>query len=163
MKEIGFYYIDEDVNVFLHSFLSQLVYRNGKKVLLYSSSIEKLKNLDKILWKMCGQADFLCHSIYDEKNGQAKHEKILLSSKFINSNGADYLIMSNFVDRGDFMDSFEKGFYLCASLSRESVERAKKSQQKYNELGYSTVVRMRDEKACWKRVEYLELVESDKK
>jgi DNA polymerase IIIc chi subunit len=154
VREIGFYYIDESINVFLYNFLSQLVYRNGRKVLLYSTSGEKLKSLDRMLWEICGEAGFLCHSVYDAKNVEARYEKILLSGELVNSNGADYLLLSSFVDRRDFLDSFDKGFYLCANSSQESLERARESQRRYHNLGYSVVLQRREGGSQWRRIDY---------
>jgi DNA polymerase IIIc chi subunit len=142
--------VGENMNIFLHNFLDQLVYRNGKKVLLYSNSGEKLKNLDKSLWDGCDGADFLCHSIYEANNNYNKYEKILLSSEFVNFNEADYLIMSDFVDRGEFLDSFDKGFYLYSNLNGASTDKATKNWEKYREFGYNIVVYARDIDFCWK-------------
>ncbi|MDR2777843.1 MAG: DNA polymerase III subunit chi [Rickettsiales bacterium] len=153
MREIGFYSVEGNMNSFLHSFFSQLVYKNGKKVLLYSSSTEKLKDLDRILWENCGGADFLCHSIYSAKNSQGRYEKLLLSSESVNFNEADYLVMSTFIDKGEFLESFDKGFYLYAASNEESIERARSSRKRYDEFGYSTIIYVKGDDGRWKTVD----------
>lgn len=136
MTEIVFYCIDSDINKFLFSFFNQLVFKNNKKVFLYSNSADKLKKLDQILWDLCRDTDFLPHSIYNSKNESQKYERLLLSDKFLNFNSADYLLISSFLDNLDFINNFEKVFYVYTNLNKGSLENAKTSFDSYKNLNY---------------------------
>ena len=136
MTEIIFYCIDSDINKFLFNFFKQLIFMNNKKILLYSNSADKLKKLDKILWDFCENTDFLPHSIYDPKNESKKYERLLLSNELLNFNSADYLLISNFLDNFDFIDVFEKVFYVFTNANKNSVNQAKSAFDEYDKMEY---------------------------
>ena len=96
----------------------------------------KLKKLDKILWDFCENTDFLPHSIYDPKNESKKYERLLLSNELLNFNSADYLLISSFLDNLDFINNFEKVFYVYTNLNKGSLENAKTSFDSYKNLNY---------------------------
>ncbi|MDR2077546.1 MAG: DNA polymerase III subunit chi [Rickettsiales bacterium] len=150
MTEINFYCVDGDVNLFIYNFLNQLIHKNGKKVLLYSNSLEKLKKLDEILWEIGKNGtDFLPHSVYSDKNNQYKYEKLLLCNKPINFNQANYLLLSNFVDDCNFINYFEKIFYIYTSSSEKNLEQARKSLEGYQDLDYKTTVNVKGKNGSW--------------
>jgi DNA polymerase IIIc chi subunit len=150
MTTVNFYRVAGDVNLFLYNFLDQLVYKNGKKILLYSDSLEKLKKLDDKLWEIGKNgANFLAHSLYSDKNSQCKYEKVLLCDKFVNFNQANYLLISNFVNNCSFLNHFEKVFYIYTNSSVKNLEQAKKSLEGYQDLDYEITINTRDESGKW--------------
>ena len=66
MLEVNFYSISEDVSAFIYSLLYQMNSKSNQSILLYSTSMEKLKKFDEYLWISGGNADFLPHSIFDK-------------------------------------------------------------------------------------------------
>lgn len=149
MTEIIFYCIDFDINRFLFDFFKQLIFKNNKSIFLYSNSAEKLKKLDKILWDLCDDTDFLPHSIYDPKNEYQKYERLLLSNKLLNFNSAKYLLISDFLDNFDFINIFEKVFYVYTDINSSSLERAKTSFNNYKNLNYKVALNVKIE-GRWK-------------
>ena len=144
MTEIIFYCIDSDVNRFLFNFLNQLIFKNGKKVFLYSNSAEKLKNLDKMLWDLCEESEFLPHSVYNSKNESQKYERLLLSDELLNFNSANYLLISTFLDNFGFINGFEKLFYVYSRMSKNSVDQARISFDNYKNLNYKVSLNIRN-------------------
>lgn len=144
MTEVIFYCIDSDINRFLFNFLNQLVFKNSKKVFLYSNSAEKLKNLDKILWDLCEESEFLPHSVYNSKNESQKYERLLLSNELLNFNSANYLLISNFLNNFDFINGFEKLFYVYSRTNKNSLEQAKISFDNYKNLNYNVTLNVRN-------------------
>lgn len=144
MTEVIFYCIDSDINRFLFNFLNQLVFKNSKKVFLYSNSVEKLKNLDKILWDLCEESEFLPHSVYNSKNESQKYERLLLSNELLNFNSANYLLISNFLNNFDFINGFEKLFYVYSRTNKNSLEQAKISFDNYKNLNYNVTLNVRN-------------------
>lgn len=144
MTEVIFYCIDSDINRFLFNFLSQLVFKNGKKVFLYSNSAEKLKNLDKMLWDLCGESEFLPHSVYNSKNVSQKYERLLLSNELLNFNSANYLLISSFLDNFDFINGFEKLFYVYSRMNKNSLDQAKISFDNYKNSNYGVTLNVKN-------------------
>ena len=66
MTNINFYCIEEDINQFLHTFLTNVVVENKKKVIIYSEHQEKIDKLNDILWTM-KKTSFLPHLKIDDK------------------------------------------------------------------------------------------------
>lgn len=144
MTEVIFYCIDSDINRFLFNFLNQLVFKNGKKVFLYSNSAEKLKNLDKMLWDLCEESEFLPHSVYNSKNVSQKYERLLLSNELVNFNSANYLLISSFLDNFDFVNGFEKLFYVYSRMNKNSFGQAKISFDNYKNLNYGVTLNVKN-------------------
>jgi DNA polymerase IIIc chi subunit len=144
MSQMNFYCVDSDSATFLYNFLGQLLSRFKKKILLYSTSAEKLKKLDDFLWKAGGRTGFLPHSIYPGSMEHQTHEKLLLTSRRQNFNRADYLIISSFVDDKNFLKNFHQIFYICGKVGSETFQQAKINAQKYAALGYSITVNIKD-------------------
>jgi DNA polymerase IIIc chi subunit len=115
--------------------------------------LEKLKKLDEILWEIGREGtDFLAHGLYSDKNSQCKYEKLLLCNKLINFNQADYLFLSNFVDDCNFLNHFEKIFYIYTNCSEKNLLQARKSLEEYQDLDYKTTINVRDRDSKWTKV-----------
>lgn len=149
MTEIIFYSIDSDINLFLFNFFNQLIFKNKKNILLYSNSLDKLKKMDAVLWELGKDTDFLPHSIFNEKNEFQKYERLLLTDKFVNFNKADYLILSKFLDNFEFINCFEKVFYVFTSLNPKSIEQAKINFEKYKKSDYRVILNAKDINGKW--------------
>lgn len=149
MTEIVFYSIDIDINSFLFNFFNQLIFKNEKNILLYSDSLDKLKKMDIVLWELGKDIDFLPHSIFNEKNEFQKYERLLLTNKFINFNEADYLILSKFLDNSEFINCFEKVFYVFTNLNSKSIEQARMNFEKYKKLDYKVILNAKDNNGKW--------------
>ncbi|MBO4956928.1 MAG: DNA polymerase III subunit chi [Rickettsiales bacterium] len=142
MLEVNFYSISEDVSAFIYSLLYQMNSKSNQSILLYSTSMEKLKKFDEYLWISGGNADFLPHSIFDKdfKN----NDKLLLSNELINSNNADCLLLSSFVDDADFLKSFKKIYYIFTKLSDPSVRQARSSLKLFKDLNCNIIINEKD-------------------
>ena len=120
MTSINFYCINESISDFIYDLLYQLVMKNNKKVLLYSSSYEKLEKLNTFLWQAGKSSDFLPHSLITDKDIT---DKLILSDRLENIHNQEYLLLSTFVDDIEFLKSFEKIFYI---FKKNNIEEAKK-------------------------------------
>lgn len=138
MLEVNFYSISEDVSSFIYNLLYQIYDKSDKKVLLYSTSMEKLKKLDEYLWISGKDSDFLPHSIFEK--GNKNDGRLLLSNEVENSNQADCLLLSSFVDNVDFLKSFKKVYYVFTKLNAESWRQAKNSFVLFEKIGCKIVV-----------------------
>ena len=92
MTIINFYCIEDDVNQFLHSFLTNVVVENNKKVIIYSENQEKINKLDESLWTM-KKTSFLPHLKINEEGFE--ETPLLIDTSVINleiENDNKYLI-----------------------------------------------------------------------
>ena len=126
------------IKSFLYNLLYQIYDKSDKKVLLYSTSMEKLKKLDEYLWTAGKDSDFLPHSVFEKEN--KNDGRLLLSNSIINSNQADCLLLSSFVDNEDFLKSFKKVYYVFTKLNAESWKQAKSSFVLFEKIGCKIVV-----------------------
>lgn len=124
---VNFYCINNDIMSFIIDFISKFVNKNNEKLLLYSTSMEKIKKFDESLWVDCKDYDFLPHSIFDKNKKINEHEKLLLSTELINDNKCNNLLLSSFVDDVNFLKFFNKVFYIFTKLNNKSVEQARNS------------------------------------
>ena len=60
----------------------------------------------------------------------------MLSNELLNFNSADYLLISNFLDNFDFIDVFEKVFYVFTNANKNSVNQAKSAFDEYDKMEY---------------------------
>jgi DNA polymerase IIIc chi subunit len=141
LKEINFYCIEEDFNLFLYSFLFKLI-NNDKRVLIYIDSQDnKIENLNSFLWSH-RKTDFLPHLLDTDKG--AKETPIVISKNKINKNNADFLLITDFIDDKDFLDSFEKIFYLYSPINIKIRENSKNVWENYKKMDYELVFLKKD-------------------
>lgn len=145
MKEINFYCIKEDANVFLYSFLSKLIEKD-KRVIIYSENQEKIKKLDDTLWNM-KKVGFLPHLIENEKF--AEQTPIVLSNKKENKNNANFLLISTFLNDFEYLSQFEKIFYIFSPINNEIIENTLKAWNIYRENNFSTKLLEKNNEGKW--------------
>lgn len=145
MKEINFYCIEEDVNLFLFSLLSKLI-DNGKKIIVYSESQEKMEKLDSLLWTQ-KKTSFLPHLIQGEKGDTLT--PILISNVKENKNNANFLLISNFIDDENFFSNFEKIFYMYSPINSTLINEVENNWNKYKNLGYNLKLLKKDLTGKW--------------
>lgn len=145
MKEINFYCIEEDINTFLYIFLSKLIEKD-KKVIVYSESSEKIEKLDSILWTM-KKTGFLPHLLYDEKG--AENTPVLISNKKENKFNSNFLLISTFVDDINFLNSFEKTFYIFSPMNQNLMNETEKKWNEYRENGFNTKMFRKNSLGKW--------------
>jgi len=145
MKEINFYCIEEDANIFLYTFLSKLV-EKGKKVIIYSENQEKITKLDDTLWNI-KKTGFLPHLLYDEFG--AEETPVLISNLKENRYNSDFLLVSTFVNDIDFLDSFQKIFYIFSPVNPHSVDEVEKIWNSYKELGFNIKLFKKSQVGKW--------------
>lgn len=145
MININFYCIEEDMNQFLYSFLTKLV-ENQKKVIIYSENQEKADKLDELLWTMKKTA-FLPHL----KNTDKGWDKtpLLISNKKENIINAHFLLISNFLDDDEFLQRFEKIFYIFSPINQNLVSEAEKNWQKCLDKKYNLNYLKKDINGKW--------------
>lgn len=146
MKEINFYCIEEDINGFLHNFLSKLVEKN-KKVFIYSENIEKMEKLDNMLWTL-KKVDFLPHSLYNDIGSEKT--PIIISNQKDNKNQSNFILISSFLDDTVFLDSFEKTFYIFSPINQSIIENVKNNWNKYKKIGFHEKLLKKDNDGKWK-------------
>ena len=130
MKEINFYCIEEDINGFLYNFLSKLVEKN-KRVFIYSENMEKMEKLDNMLWTL-KKVDFLPHLLYNDSGSEKT--PIIISNQKDNKNQSNFILISSFLDDVDFLDSFEKTFYIFSPINQSIIENVKNNWNKYKKI-----------------------------
>lgn len=145
MKEINFYCIEEDGNQFIYTFLSKLI-EKGKKVIVYSENQEKIAKLDDTLWTM-KKTDFLPHLLYNEQG--AEETPVLISNVKENKYNSNFLLISTFVDDVNFLDSFEKTFYMFSPMNQRLIDEAKKNWNYYKERGFNLKVFRKNAAGKW--------------
>lgn len=153
MKEINFYCIEEDANVFLYSFLSKLIEKD-KRVMIYSESPEKMERLDDMLWSI-KKVGFLPHLLYNEKG--AEDTPVIISNAKHNKNNANFLLISTFVEDNKFLDIFEKTFYIFSPTSLHLVDEARKNWEEYKKMGFSTKLFRKSQGGKWTESEEFNL------
>ena len=151
MLEVNFYSISEDISSFIYNLLYQIYDKSDKKVLLYSTSMDKLKKLDEFLWISGKDSDFLPHSIFEK--GSKNNCRLLLTNEIENSNQADCLLLSSFVDNVEFLKSFKKIYYVFSKLNAESWKQAKSSFGLFEKIGCKIIVNEKSVGGRWGVVE----------
>lgn len=144
MKEINFYCIEEDINPFLYTFLSKII-ANNKKAIIYSDNEEKMKKLDDTLWTM-KKTDFLPHLLYTDKG--AEDTPILLSNTKENEYNANYLLISSYLNDTEFLNKFEKIFYIFTPSNKISLKEKEKAYNEYKK-DYSIKTLKKDNNGKW--------------
>lgn len=129
MTSVNFYCINESIPNFIYDLLYQLVVKNNKKVLLYSGSLDKLEKLNNFLWEAGKDYEFLPHSLITD---DIVDDKLILSNKLENKYNQDCLFLSNFVDDKNFLETFEKIFYIFKQENKEEVKNIIGICNKYN-------------------------------
>lgn len=145
MKEINFYCIEEDGNSFLYTFLSKLI-EKGKKVVVYSENQEKIAKLDDTLWTI-KKTGFLPHLLYNESG--AKDTPVLISNTKENKYSSNFLLISTFVNDTNFLDSFEKTFYIFSPINQHSIDEAEKNWKYYKEQGFNLKIFRKNASGKW--------------
>lgn len=153
MKEINFYCIEEDINVFLYSFLFKLI-EKGKRVIVYSESPEKMERIDNMLWNI-KKVGFLPHLLYNE-NG-AEDTPIIISNVKDNKNNANFLLITTFMDDDKFLNNFEKTFYIFSPTSSNLIEETQKNWEKYKKMEFSTKLFRKSQTGKWTESEEFNL------
>ncbi len=134
MKEINFYCIEDDINIFLYNFLSEIVNQN-KRVMIFSESPEKMAKLDETLWTI-KKTGFLPHLLSNEAG--ADKTPIIISNTKTNKNNSNFILISTFLDDAEFLNSFERTFYIFSPISKTSLMEAKNSWNKYKDMSFAT-------------------------
>ena len=148
MKEINFYSIEDDVNVFLYNFLSEIVNQN-KRVMIFSESPEKMAKLDETLWTM-KKTGFLPHLLVNDAG--AEKTPVIISNLKNNKNNSNFILISTFLDDSDFLNTFEKTFYIFSPINKTLINDAKNAWDKYSKAGFSTRLLKKDfETGKWKQ------------
>lgn len=145
MKEINFYCIEEEVNNFLYNFLSKLVDKE-KRVFIYSENSEKMEKLDNTLWTM-KKIDFLPHLLYSDEG--VEDTPIMISNKKENKNNSNFILISSYFDDIDFLNSFEKIFYIFSPVSQTIIEYTKNSWDKYKNQNFNLNLLKKDSSGKW--------------
>ena len=146
MTNINFYCIEEDINQFLHTFLTNVVVENKKKVIIYSEHQEKIDKLDDTLWTM-KKTSFLPHLKIDDKGFE--ETPLLISNRLENPIHADFLLISNFLDNKEFLNNFDKIFYIFSPMSQQLIDYAKNSWEKYKNMGFELNFIKKDSNNKW--------------
>lgn len=147
MTSINFYCIEEDINQFLHTFLINVVVENKKKVIIYSEHQEKIDKLDDTLWTM-KKTSFLPHLKIDEKGFE--ETPLLISNKLENPINADFLLISNFLDSKEFLNNFDKIFYIFSPINPQIIKSVKENWEKYKNMGFELNFIKKDSSNKWK-------------
>lgn len=147
MTSINFYCIEEDINQFLYTFLTNVVVENKKKVIIYSEHQDKIDKLDDTLWTI-KKTGFLPHLKIDEKGFE--ETPLLISNKLENPINADFLLISNFLDNKEFLNNFDKIFYIFSPMSQQLIDYAKNSWEKYKNIGFELNFIKKDSSNKWK-------------
>ncbi len=145
MININFYCVEEDINQFLYSFLTKL-FESQKKVIIYSENQEKINKLDDMLW-MIKKTAFLPHLKTADKGWEKT--PILISNEKENKINANFLLISNFLDNEEFLQKFEKVFYIFSPINQNLVEEAEKNWQTYLSKKYNLSYFRKDINGKW--------------
>lgn len=142
--DVKFYCINDNINSFIYDFLNKIINKNNQKILLYSSSLDKLKKFDEYLWISGNNSDFLPHCILDNTNNTTNDEKLLLTNETLNSKNIDSLVLSSFIDNTNFLNSFKNIYYIFTKSNDTSVEQARKSLNFFKQLNYNIIINNKD-------------------
>lgn len=145
MKEINFYCIEEDINIFIYQFLAKLIEKD-KKVIVYSENPEKAQKLDDMLWNI-KKTGFLPHLLANEKG--AEKTPILISNTKENKNHADFLLISTFLDEKEFLSGFEKIFYIFSPINSKVISDTEKNWDDYNKMGFNLKLLRKNKEGKW--------------
>lgn len=145
MKEINFYCIEEDANSFLYNFLSKLVDK-GNKIFIYSENTEKMEKLDNTLWTM-KKVEFLPHLLYNDEG--AEETPIIISNQKENKNNSNFILISSYFDDTEFLNSFEKVFYIFSPINSNIIEYTKNSWNKYKNQNFDLKLFKKDSSGKW--------------
>lgn len=140
--DVNFYCVNEDINNFIFNLLNQIIYKSNKGILLYSASVDKIKKFDEYLWTAGNDYDFLPHSVYADN--KLNDDRFLLSNKSENSNNADNLILSSYIDNKIFLNSFNKILYVFTTMNNISVQQAKNSLNLFESMNYNIKINKKD-------------------
>ena len=61
---------------------------------------------------------------------------LLISNRLENPINADFLLISNFLDNKEFLNNFDKIFYIFSPMSQQLIDYAKNSWEKYKNMGF---------------------------
>lgn len=152
MKEINFYCIEEDINSFLYNFLSGIINQN-KRVMIFSENQEKMIKLDDTLWTM-KKTGFLPHLLFSD-NG-ADRTPIIISNNKKNINNSNFILISNFLDDVEFLNTFEKVFYIFSPINKALLQETKNSWNKYKQMNFETKIYKKNSNGKWSQnIEFL--------
>ncbi|MDR3290324.1 MAG: DNA polymerase III subunit chi [Rickettsiales bacterium] len=142
MTNIKFYDLNEDTNEFLYKFVKK-IYSTDKKVLIHFDNKEEMVILDTFLWTH-KKIDFLPHLLSDDEN--ADITPIILTDKMENKNNADVIIVNSFVNNKEFLNKFEKIYYI---ISFDKIEKGRQDYKNYKSKEYHLTVLKKNENAEW--------------
>lgn len=145
MKEINFYCIEEDINNFLYNFLSKLIDKS-KRVFIYSENIEKMEKLDNMLWTL-KKVDFLPHLLNKDKG--LEETPIIISNMKENKNNSNFILISSFFDDINFLNTFEKTFYIFSPINQTIIKDIKNSWDKYKNANFNVKLLKKDINGKW--------------
>lgn len=145
MKEINFYCVEEEVNNFLYNFLSKLVDK-GNRIFIYSENTEKMEKLDNALWTI-KKVEFLPHLLYNDKG--AEETLIIISNQKENKNNSNFILISSYFDDLEFLNSFEKIFYIFSPINQNIIEYTKNSWLKYKKENFDLKLLKKDSSGKW--------------
>lgn len=145
MKEINFYCIEEEVNNFLYNFLSKLVDK-GNRIFIYSEKAEKMEKLDNALWTM-KKVEFLPHLLYNDEG--VEETPIIISNQKENKNNSNFILISSYFDDTEFLNSFEKVFYIFSPINSNIIEYTKNSWLKYKKENFDLKLLKKDSSGKW--------------
>ena len=126
--KINFYYIEEKFIDFVFRFLTKTLESN-KKIIFYSNNEKSIIDLNKALW-VHNLTSFLPHLLYNEEGSE--NVPILLSNTEENKYNCDYLLTSSYINNNDFLNSFQKIYYIVYN-NENSINEAKKSWDLYKQ------------------------------
>ena len=129
MKSVYFYCITGDVNEFLYSLLEQIISHN-EKIIIYSTSEEKMQKLDSDLWTK-KKVSFIPHLLYNDE--KAEEVPILISNVKENKYNFDYLLTTSFIDDEIFLNSFKRIYYIYFYNIEKTINDAEKFFLKYKQ------------------------------
>jgi len=152
MKEINFYCVEEEPNLFIFSFIKNL-FENKKKVIIYSDDKDKIEKLDNFLWVQ-KKTSFLPHLIQGENLDSIT--PILISNIKENKNNADFLLISKFNNDEYFLSTFKKIFYMYCPINPTLNNIARNDWNKYKELGYNSKLLKKNSIGKWE--EYTDFI-----
>ncbi len=121
--EIIFYQVDDIVAKSIATLLLKVL-EDQKKALIFCKNLEKIKEIDNILWQF-SKTKFIPHTTIFDKEVQEfsnfTRQPVLISNKEENSNQADYLILSDKTSF-DFIKNFSKVFYFYDSMMIDEIK-----------------------------------------
>lgn len=128
--------------------LLEKVYENKNRAVVLLESIERLKNLNAILWTYSTMA-FLPHGWAEYPTETHELQPIWLTTQLENPNSADILLVAN----NQYIEDFS-GFKKCLDIfdgnfpDNKTLDRI----ERYKKLGHSVCLWRQSAKGAWEKV-----------